>query len=55
MKRVRYFGAGLAFVLSLYLIVKGQRLTDKWGLLMMLAGVCGLLLNLYFYNRRHAS
>jgi hypothetical protein len=53
MKKWKYVGAGLTCTLSFYLIIKGQRIPDKWGLTMMLAGLGGLLLNLYLYNLRH--
>ncbi len=53
MKKYYYLLATLAFVLSLYLITKGHTISGGLGLRMMFIGLAGLLLNLYFYNRKH--
>ncbi len=39
------------FLVSLFLVVKGNRVPDYKGLVMMLLGVGGLLSELYIYNK----
>ena len=53
MKKLYYVIASLGLVLSLYLITTGHKIAGSSGLLIMLAGLGGLLLNLYCYNQRH--
>lgn len=49
MVRIAYL---LIFVLSMALIVMGQRNIGPAGLLTMIAGLAGILLLLYLYNRK---
>lgn len=41
------------FALSLYLVVQGKKSVGPTGLITMLAGLAGLLVLLYRYNRRY--
>lgn len=41
------------FIVSLVLVVKGNRVPDYKGLIMMFIGAAGLLSELYIYNRRY--
>lgn len=43
----------LIFVLSMTLIVVGQRNIGPGGLLTMIAGLAGILFLLYMYNRKY--
>lgn len=43
------------FALCIWLIVTGQKNIGPPGLLTMLAGLAGLILLLYFYNRRYSK
>lgn len=43
----------LIFVLSMALIVVGQRNVGPAGLLTMMAGLVGILFLLYLYNRKY--
>lgn len=43
----------LAFVVSMALIVIGQRNIGPGGLLIMLAGLAGILFLLYLYNKKY--
>lgn len=49
MVRIAYL---LIFILSMMLIVMGQRNIGPAGLLTMIAGLAGILLLLYLYNRK---
>lgn len=43
----------LVFILSMLLIITGQRNIGPAGLLTMLAGLVGILLLLYLYNKKY--
>ncbi len=52
MKWMARFAYLLIFVLSMMLIVMGQRNIGPAGLATMIAGLAGILLLLYLYNRK---
>lgn len=43
----------IIFIVSIVLIVAGQRNIGPVGLLIMLAGLCGILFLLYRYNKKY--
>ena len=43
----------LVFIISMTLIVTGQRSIGPLGLLFMLIGLVGILLLLYLYNKKY--
>jgi len=45
--------AVLFFIISLYLIIKGQTIRDITGVSMMMIGLAGLLIELYLYNKKY--
>ncbi len=51
MKKIKMIITAIFFIFSVYLVVKGQTITNWWGLSMMLIGLSGLLFELYLYNR----
>ena len=55
MKIVKIIGALVAFIISIALVVLGQRNIGLDGLLVMLVGLTGLLVLLYLYNRGYTK
>lgn len=53
MKKVKVLIMLLFFVFSMYLIIRGQIIKSHSGLLMMIAGLSGLLLELFIYNKKY--
>lgn len=53
MNKIKAFIMLLIFILSVFLIVKGQIIKGYFGLLIMLVGLIGLVLNLYIYNKKY--
>lgn len=53
MGKVKAFIMILIFILSVFFIIKGQIIKSYFGLLIMLAGLIGLVLNLYIYNKKY--
>jgi len=45
--------AALFFVISLFLIIKGQTINNLTGVSMMMIGLVGLLIELYLYNKKY--
>ncbi len=45
--------AGLGFIISLSLVIIGQKNVSYTGLAMELIGLAGLLILLYIYNRKY--
>lgn len=41
----------IVFIISLVLVVKGNRIPDYKGLIVMFIGAAGLLSELYIYNK----
>ncbi|MCI8357457.1 MAG: hypothetical protein HFI52_08335 [Lachnospiraceae bacterium] len=50
MVRIAYL---LVFILGMALVVMGQRNIGPAGLLTMIAGLAGILILLYLYNRKY--
>jgi hypothetical protein len=40
-------------ILSIFLVIKGQSIKSALGLLIMLIGLAGLLLELFIYNKKY--
>jgi hypothetical protein len=53
MNKIKIIIMILVFVLSVFLIIKGQSIKSHFGLLMMLTGLIGLLLELFIYNKKY--
>lgn len=53
MNKTKGIIAALFFVISLYLIIKGQTINDLTGVAMMMIGLAGLLVELYLYNKKY--
>lgn len=52
-KTVKYIVMAVLFVVCMALVIVGQRFTGPVGLLVMLAGLAGLVAMLWYYNRRY--
>jgi hypothetical protein len=53
MNKIKILIMILVFCLSVFLIIKGQIIKSHLGLLMMLIGLTGLLLELFIYNKKY--
>jgi hypothetical protein len=53
MEKIKAFIMLLIFILSVILIIKGQIIKSYFGLLIMLVGLVGLILDLYLYNKKY--
>ncbi|GAA0182335.1 hypothetical protein SH2C18_47310 [Clostridium sediminicola] len=53
MKKVKAIVAALFFILSVYLVLKGQNIKGYLGLVIMLMGLFGILLELFIYNKKN--
>lgn len=53
MNKIKVLIMILVFCLSSFLVVKGQSIKSYFGLLMMLIGLTGFLLELYVYNKKY--
>ena len=49
-KRIIYI---IIFIISLTLVIKGNEVNDHKGLIMMLIGLVGLLIELHLYNKQY--
>jgi multisubunit Na+/H+ antiporter MnhC subunit len=52
MKKIKALCVAVFFVLSIYLVAKGQSIKSYFGLTIMLIGLFGILFELYLYNRK---
>lgn len=53
MNKIKTLTMILVFCLSVFLIIKGQSIKSGSGLLMMIIGLAGLLLELFIYNKKY--
>lgn len=53
MSKIKILIMILVFSLSVFCVIKGQSIKSHFGLLMMLIGLIGLLLELYMYNKKY--
>ncbi|WP_165442810.1 DUF6903 family protein [Senegalia massiliensis] len=53
MNKIKGILATLFFIISLYLIIKGQTIRDLTGVSMMMIGLAVLLVELYLYNKKY--
>lgn len=54
--KVRIFGTilkAICLMTFIGLVIIGQKSVNYQGLITMMAGLCGILLLLYFYNRKY--
>ena len=54
-QKLKGLAAGVFFLICLALVFIGQRTVSYASLLLMMAGLGGLLLLLYLYNKRYAK
>lgn len=53
MNKIKVICMFLFFILSIFLIIKGQPIKGYYGLLIMVIGLVGLLVELYLYNKKY--
>lgn len=52
-KKIKGLFATLFFIFSVYLVIKGQSIKSYLGLVLMLIGLSGILVELFIYNKKN--